>query len=61
MALLSRPDRLCVEELLGVGGGYVMDLSDRELSGLVREELAVEIGYADYATRGPRRPTARAV
>ena len=52
MALLSRPDRLCVEELLGLGGGYVMDLSNRELSDLVREELGVNIDHADYATRG---------
>lgn len=52
MATFPRLDRLCVEELLGMTGGYVMDLSNRELSDLVREELNVHIEDAAYAVRG---------
>lgn len=52
MAELSRPDRMCVEELLGMSSGYVLDLSNRDLSDLVREELGVEIGGETYAGRG---------
>lgn len=52
MANLSRPDRLCIEELLGMGSGYVMDLSNRELADLVRDELGVELEDAAYSGRG---------
>lgn len=43
---------LCVEELLGMGGGYVMDMSNRELADLVRDELSAELEDAAYAGRG---------
>ncbi|MGX7896042.1 abortive infection family protein [Tsuneonella sp. HG222] len=52
MTTLSRPDRLCIDELLGMSGGYVMDLSNRELADLVREELGAEIEDWAYAVRG---------
>ena len=35
-----------------MGGGYVMDLSNRDLADLVREELGVEIEAPAYASRG---------
>ncbi|MBW6525268.1 abortive infection family protein [Sphingomonas sp. RHCKR7] len=52
MADLARPDRLCVEELLGMGDGYVMDLSNRAFAELVRDELGIDIDSAKYASRG---------
>lgn len=52
MPTLPRTDMLCVEELLGMGGGYVMDLTNRELVDLVRDELAVELDDVAYAARG---------
>lgn len=52
MPRLPRVDSLTIEELLGMGGGYVMDLSNRELADLVRDELGVELEDAAYAARG---------
>lgn len=52
MPRLPRVDLLTIEELLGMGSGYVMDLSNRELADLVREELGVELENAAYSARG---------
>jgi hypothetical protein len=52
MVMLPRTDLLCIEELLGMASGYVMDLSNREFAALIRDELGVEINDAHFATRG---------
>lgn len=43
---------MCVEELLGLGSGYVMDLSNREFSELFRSETGIDIDVIDYADLG---------
>lgn len=52
MVSLPRTDRMGVEELLGMGGGYVMDLSNREFSELVRAEAKVDIDDPQFADQG---------
>ncbi len=52
MATLPRQDRMCIEELLGMSSGYVMDLTNREFAGIVRDELEIDVEDACYAARG---------
>ena len=52
MAILPRQDRMCIEELLGMSSGYVMDLTNREFAGIVRDELEIDVEDISYATRG---------
>ncbi len=52
MPKLPRTDQLCVRALLGMDGGYVMDLSNRELADLVRDEIEIDIDDPRYAVAG---------
>jgi hypothetical protein len=52
MVSLPRADRMCVEQLLGMGSGYVMDLSNREFSEIFRSEVGVDIDVAEFADLG---------
>lgn len=52
MPKLPRQDQICVKDLLGMNGGYVMDLSNRELTDLVRDELEMEIDDPRYESAG---------
>jgi hypothetical protein len=52
MVTLPRPDRMCVEELLGLSSGYVLDLSNREFADLLRDELGVDVQDLRYSSRG---------
>lgn len=52
MPKLPRADLTCVRDLLGMNGGYVMDLSNRDLADLVRDEIDVEIEDVRYAVGG---------
>ncbi|AUW59017.1 hypothetical protein C1T17_13850 [Sphingobium sp. SCG-1] len=52
MPTLPRQDRMCIEELLGMSSGYVMDLTNREFAGLVRDELEIDVEDSAYAARG---------
>src|SRR5882672_2955769 len=52
MSSLKMLERECLEELFGMGGGYVMDFSNRTFSEFFRESARVDI-YADkYAKNG---------
>ncbi|MBX7536086.1 abortive infection family protein [Erythrobacter sp. LQ02-29] len=52
MVAFARSDRMCIEELLGMGSGYVMDLSNREFSEVLRAEAGIDIDDPTYADRG---------
>ena len=52
MVALPRSDRLCIEELLGMGGGYVMDLSNREFSELIRAETEMDVTDPRFSSLG---------
>lgn len=52
MSSLKMLERECLEELFGMGGGYVMDFSNRTFSEFFRESARADI-YADkYAKNG---------
>lgn len=52
MSSLKMLERDCIEELFGMGSGYVMDFSNRTFSEFFRESANVDI-YADkYAVNG---------
>lgn len=52
MVALLRQDRRVIEDLLGMSGGYVMDLSNREFATLIMDELSIDGEAPIYAARG---------
>lgn len=52
MSSLKMLERDCIEELLGMGSGYVMDFSNRTFSEFFRESARVDIYSDKYAANG---------
>ena len=52
MSSLKLLERECFEELFGMGGGYVMDFSNRTFSAFIRESADVDIYTDKYADNG---------
>lgn len=52
MSSLKMLERDCIEELLGMGSGYVMDFSNRTFSEFFRESAHVDIYEDKYAVNG---------
>jgi hypothetical protein len=45
-------DMRLIDDLFGMGGGYVLDFSDRTFGAFFREEIGVNIDDAKYAAEG---------
>ena len=52
MSSLKMLERDCIEELFGMGSGYVMDFSNRTFSEFFRESARVDIYSDKYAANG---------
>ena len=52
MSSLKMLERECLEDLFGMGGGYVMDFSNRTFSEFFRESARVDIYSDKYAENG---------
>lgn len=52
MVALLRQDRRVIEELLGLSNGYVMDLTNREFTDLIRDELGLDCDDLKFNSRG---------
>lgn len=52
MSDLKTIERECLEELFGMGGGYVMDFSNKTFSAFLRENARVDIYSEKYAANG---------
>ncbi len=52
MSSLKLVDRDCIEQLLGMAGGYVLDFSNRTFSEFFRETVGVDIYAEKYAFNG---------
>lgn len=52
MSSLKMLERDCIEELFGMGSGYVMDFSNRTFSEFFRESARVDIYSEKYAANG---------
>ena len=52
MSSLKMLERNCLEEIFGMGGGYVMDFSNRTFREFFRESVRVDIYSEKYAATG---------
>ena len=52
MSTLKMLERECLEELFGMGSGYVMDFSNRTFSEFFRESARIDIYSEKYAANG---------
>lgn len=55
MSSLQMLERECLEDLFGMGSGYVLDFSNRTFSEFFRESVRIDIYSDKYATSGDSR------